>query len=76
MSKSARTVASSVSEKFLGLKDEIEVASDWQTELPGFAAVINTMEESISELEQQLVSKYRLSDPEAHLFQFLTDACT
>ena len=73
-SKNATLLKVSARRKFLLVKERIQVPTDWEEALPGYATVCNNLESSIAIVEAELVHLYREVDHNAQLYGFLTGA--
>ena len=62
--------------KLSDLQDKVQVPDAWEDWLPGAAAIVTNLENSIEMIEQELISEYRKEDPEARKLRFLCEACT
>ena len=73
-SKNARLLKVSAKRRFLLMKERIQVPSEWEEALPGYATVCNNLESSIAIVEAELVHLYREVDPHAQMYAFLIGA--
>ena len=70
-----RVTGALLKKKLYDLQDKVKVPDAWEDWLPGAAAIVTNLENSIDMMEQELVSEYRKEDPEAQKLKFLCEAC-
>ena len=71
-----RITSAILKKKLFDLQDKVQVPDAWEDWLPGAAAIVTNLENSIEMIEQELISEYRKEDPEARKLRFLCEACT